>query len=155
MCQYAHIEFFIGHNSQAWLTSCIVNSMPLLQLNGHHLEAIWGEKNRPECEESTLKVIFAAMVKLSVEWEFLMGFCWPKPFFRVLSPFFGVQKRRPQISGLIVFPFISALEPASFCLSLTDPCTDSRRKASKNWCALTFPTSSLRTTGSVHTLLAM
>lgn len=58
-------------------------------------------------------------------------------------------------SGLILFPFISALEPANSCLSFTLPCTDSLSKDGKNRHVLTlgFPTSFSRATGAARTLL--
>ena len=62
-----------------------------------------------------------------------MGFCFAQSLFSMLSLPLRIQSRSLQISGLILIPFISVLELANYCLSLTLPCTDSLSKTNKNW----------------------
>lgn len=64
---------------------------------------------------------------------------------------FGAQNRKLQSSGLLLLPFISALEPAISFPSFTLPCTDSLSKAIQKLYALTlgFPPLLLLATGSV------
>ena len=61
------------------------------------------------------------------------GLCFAQSLFSMLSLTLRVQSRKLQISGLILIPFISVLELANYCLSLTLPCTDSLSKTKKNW----------------------
>ena len=70
------------------------------------------------------------MVRLSRN---LNGLCFAQSLFSMLSLTLRVQSRKLQISGLILIPFISVLELANYCLSLTLPCTDSLSKTKKNW----------------------
>ena len=62
-----------------------------------------------------------------------MGFSFAQSLCFTLLLTLRVQSRRLQISGLSLIPFISVLELANYCLSLTLPCTDSLSKTNKNW----------------------
>lgn len=108
-------------NSASFL--CFLAFMPISRFNSSWLEAIWNH----QCEGHTFSLVFATSCIALFTWAALLGLCHVSSTVWGLEAVSFFNPLTLQISGLLLFSFISAYRPANSLLS-SSPCNNSSAK---------------------------